>query len=84
MRRTLEHIQAEFLEMPGLRLTVDQARRLCGVDHVVCQAVLDALVDAKFLCLKSDGSYARETDGPLPRHPVKVEHVAPTRAKAAS
>lgn len=84
MRRTLERIQAEFLEMPGLRLTVDQARRLCGVDRGVCQGVLDALVDAKFLCVKSDGSYARQTDGPHRPHPVKAEPQAPNGIKAAS
>jgi hypothetical protein len=56
-------IRAEYLEMPGLRLTVAQAQRLCGVERALCQRVLDMLVDANFLCLKSDGAYARVTDG---------------------
>ena len=69
MRRTIERIQAEFAEMPGLRLTVDQVRRLCGVDQLTCTAVLDALVDASFLTRKSDGTYARRSDGPVrPTH----------------
>lgn len=49
--------------MPGLRLTVDQAQRLCGVEPGVCQAALDALVDVRFLCVKADGSYTRASDG---------------------
>jgi hypothetical protein len=56
-------IRAEYLEMPGLRLTLAQAQRLCGIERAVCQRVLDMLVDANFLCRKSDGAYARVTDG---------------------
>ena len=63
----LIRMRAEFLEMPGLRLTLDQARRLCGVERALCQMVLDALVNEKFLCVKSDGSYMRLTDGDVSR-----------------
>ena len=59
----LERVRAEFLEMPGLRLTVAQAGRLCGIRPESVQAILDALVDSKFLCRKSDGVYARLTEG---------------------
>jgi hypothetical protein len=69
--RTIEDVRnrlrAEFLEMPGLRLTSDQVQRLCGVERTVCQLVLDSLVDAKFLCVKSDRAYARVTDGEVSR-----------------
>lgn len=58
MRRTIERLQAEFLEMPGLRLTVGQIQRLCGVDQAVCQGVLDRLVAVKFLRANADGTYA--------------------------
>lgn len=61
----LERIRAEFLEMPGLQLTVEQAGRLCGLREPVCQAVLDGLVDAKFLCRKSTGVYVRVTEGDI-------------------
>jgi hypothetical protein len=61
----LWRIRAEYLEMPGLRLTVPQAERLCGGgDGASCQAVLDRLVEERFLCRKPDGTYARLTDGP--------------------
>jgi hypothetical protein len=66
MHRTIIRVRSEFLEMPGLRLTVAQAARLCGVEQTVCRAVLDALVDAKFLRL-TGGLYSRLTDGELPR-----------------
>jgi hypothetical protein len=62
----LGRIHAEYLEMPGLRLTLEQAQRLCGVERTLCKALLDALVDAKFLCIKSDGAYARVFDGEAP------------------
>jgi hypothetical protein len=63
----LTRLRAEFLEMPGLRLTSEQVQRLCGVERTICQLVLDSLVDARFLCVKSDGAYARVTDGAVSR-----------------
>lgn len=70
----LERIRVEYLEMPGLRLKVEQVQRLCGVERTICKIVLDALVEAKFLCVKSDGSYARLTDGDIPHpRPAKVD-----------
>ena len=63
--RLLERIRAEYLEMPGLRLKLEQMQRLCGVERTPCQLVLDSLVDAKFLCVKADGAYARLTDGAI-------------------
>jgi len=46
--------------MPGLRLTLQQARRLWRLDETVCNAVLAALVDAHFLGRTSDGSFVRQ------------------------
>ncbi len=65
--RLLERIRAEYLEMPGLCLTPEQMQRLCGVEPTLGRLVLDSLVDAKFLCLKSNGTYARVTDGEASR-----------------
>jgi hypothetical protein len=59
----VERIRAEYLEMPGLRLKLEQAQRLWSVERALCQRVLDTLVDANFLCVKSDGAYARVADG---------------------
>ena len=59
----LQRIRAEYLEMPGLRLKLEQAQRLCGVERAVCQRVLSTLVDRKFLSVKPDGTYVRLTEG---------------------
>jgi hypothetical protein len=45
----LLRIRAEYLEMPGLWLTAPQAQCLFGLDSETCDAVLAALLDAKFL-----------------------------------
>jgi hypothetical protein len=72
-------LRAEFLEMPGLRLTAQQVQRLCGVDRADCQLVLDSLVDAKFLCTKSDRSYARLTEGEVPRPRAATADLRPAQ-----
>jgi hypothetical protein len=64
--RLFERVRAEYLEMPGLRLTCEQVQRLCGIERTVCQMVLNALVDERFLCVKPDGHYALSTDGEIP------------------
>jgi hypothetical protein len=79
-------IRGEYLDMPGMRLTIGQAQRLCGVDQTLCKAVLDSLVAAKFLCVRSDGIYARSGDGgAIPRpHPAKADLGGNRRALRAS
>lgn len=37
-------IRAEYLEMPGMRLTLSQAARLFNLEPAHCARVLDALV----------------------------------------
>ena len=68
----LRRVQGEFLEMPGLRLTTPQARRLWGLDAAQCDALLGALVDANFLFRTRDGAFMR------------VEHAVPVKAALAS
>lgn len=55
----LRRVQGEFIEMPGLRLTAAQAQRLWGLDRAACDALLGALVDAKFLFRTRDGAFVR-------------------------
>jgi len=55
----LMRIEAEFLQMPGLRLTVPEAQRRFGVDEIMCEAILDALVDGGVLFKTSDRVYGR-------------------------
>ena len=66
----LRRVQGEFLEMPGLRLTEPQARRLWGLDAGSCSALLGALIDAKFLFRTRDGAFMRiERAAPLQATP---------------
>ena len=62
----LRRVQGEFMEMPGLRLTEAQVRRLWGLDEASCGALLRALVDANFLFRTHNGAFMRiETATPL-------------------
>jgi len=45
----LERARADFVEMPGLELTVAQAGRFWNLGVDDCRHVLDALADAGFL-----------------------------------
>ena len=76
----LQRIQGEVVEMPGLRLTAAQAQRLWGLDRDVCDALLGALVDAKFLAQTRDGAYVR-LDGARPMA-VAAKRQATTMAVA--
>ena len=68
----LQRIQGEYVEMPGLRLTPAQAQRLWGLERDVCDALLGALVDAKFLAQTRDGAF------------VRMEGAKPTRLSGVS
>jgi hypothetical protein len=59
----LHRIRGEYLEMPGLRLTEAQARRLWGLDGPRCADVLAALTETRFLHRREDGTYVRAGDG---------------------
>jgi hypothetical protein len=54
----LERVRGEFKEMPGLRLTPEQAARLWGLDARSCGEVLRSLVSSSFLRW-SEGSVVR-------------------------
>ena len=53
---TLRRVRAEFLEMPGLKLTVSQAQRLWGMDRHTCEALIDELTQSRFLSRTRDGA----------------------------
>jgi hypothetical protein len=59
-RSALEcRIVGEYNEMPGLRLTAAQARRLWNIDATTCNAALDDLTKAGFLRCTRDGAFVR-------------------------
>ena len=66
-------IRAEFREMPGLRLTLPQAHRLCGEDRRTCEAALTALVEERFLQLRH-GHYSRPTSDSVNREVENHRH----------
>ncbi|HEY7447061.1 MAG TPA: hypothetical protein VH702_02875 [Vicinamibacterales bacterium] len=55
----LHRARGEFLEMPGLRLTVTQARKLWNLDAPLCESLLSSLVEARFLVRLHDGAFVR-------------------------
>ena len=59
----LTRIRSEFLEMPGLRLTLMQARRLFALDIVTCASALTALETAGFLTRTRDGAFVMGAPG---------------------
>jgi len=80
--RALERLRSEFLEMPGLRLTAEQAHRFCGVEPAACASALKKLVQEKFLTAKPDGTYARASDGDVSR-PRAAKAAIPLRRQAS-
>lgn len=81
----LRRVSGEFLEMPGLRLTRQQAQRLWGLDESVCVQLLESLVNAKFLCRLGHGVYTRLTDGHVARpRPRMVKAVHPPKSASAN
>jgi hypothetical protein len=52
-------VRSEYLEIPGLHLTRNQVQRLWGLDTVMCDALLEALVDVRFLRRTHAGAYVR-------------------------
>jgi hypothetical protein len=55
----LVRVQSEFREMPGLKLTEAQARRLWGLDGNTCHVVLVTLIERGFLKRSPNGHYVR-------------------------
>ena len=55
----LAQIRAEFLEMPGLHLTLRQAGRLWNLDPLTCDVALRILVDEHFLGRTRLGAFRR-------------------------
>ena len=58
----LHRVHGEYMEMPGLRLTIAQACRLWNVDQDTGTIVLNQLVDEQFLRV-SGPHYMRAATG---------------------
>lgn len=55
--QTLHRVRGEFREMPGMRLTLEQAMRLWSLNRETCASVLDELVASRFLQRDVNGRY---------------------------
>lgn len=55
----LGRIRGEYLEMPGLKLTLSQAQRLWGLDRKLCEAALVKLEEGRFLRRTLGGAFVR-------------------------
>jgi hypothetical protein len=56
-------VRGEFHEMPGMRLTFDQATRLWALDQRTCETVLDHLVAVGYLVRGDRGHYRKAHGG---------------------
>jgi hypothetical protein len=52
-------VRNEYLEMPGLSLTVGQAQRMWQLRRSDCEDLLGALVDSGFLARTPAGAFVR-------------------------
>lgn len=59
----LQRVRGEFREMPGMRLTLDQAVRLWTIDRDTCAEIFRSLVAAGFLEVDVNGRYRKAHSG---------------------
>ena len=60
---TVLRIAMEYIEMPDLKLTVEQARRLWNLPANVCDTALATLVSRGFLRRTPAGAFLRTASG---------------------
>ena len=61
-QQAIMRLHAEYTEMPGMRLSLEQVRRLCGIDRSVCQSALADLVKSGVLVVAIDGAFIRASE----------------------
>jgi len=75
----LQRIRSEYLEMPGLSLTREQAQRFLGLDADTCTSLLHELMARRFLIRTPAGRYVRLTEWNASPRPLRAGEVAPVR-----
>ena len=66
LKNVEQRLLREYLDLPGLTLSLSQTARLLRVDASTCQLVLNHLVDAQYLAYGESGMYVRGArDGDL-------------------
>jgi hypothetical protein len=59
IRELTQRVQAEYVEMPGLSVTLVQAQRLFAIDEPTCVSVFRALIKRGVLRRTTQGRYVR-------------------------
>jgi hypothetical protein len=59
IREAIHRIRMEYLEMPEMKLTLAQMRRLMNLPVDSCEVALATLVDTGFLVRRQDGAFVR-------------------------
>ena len=59
IKEALHRIRMEYVEMPEMKLTLSQTRRLMNLPVDVCEVALATLVDSGFLVRRPDGAFIR-------------------------
>ena len=59
----IARVRGEYREMPGMRLTIEQAMRLWSLDRQVCSDTMDSLVASRYLEVDATGRYRKTHTG---------------------
>lgn len=59
IRQAIHRIRMEYVEMPEMKLTLPQMRRLMNLPVDSCEVALATLVDTGFLVRRQDGAFVR-------------------------
>jgi hypothetical protein len=59
IRHLTRRVQAEYAEMPGLNVTLEQAERLLNIDRPTCAVVFTTLIEQGVLRRTAQGTYVR-------------------------
>ena len=81
-RLAFTRIQIEYIEMPDLKLTLAQIRRLCDLPEELCESAVAALIQAGFLWRARDGRFVRRALGRAGRE-INESDIDPAAASFA-
>jgi hypothetical protein len=60
----LRRVRGEYREMPGMRLTIEQAMRLWSIDRQACATAFNSLVASHYLEIDDSGRFGRAGETP--------------------
>jgi hypothetical protein len=77
----INRIRIEYQSLPGLKLTLEQARRLFAVDDETCGAALEALIAEGFLHQTGTGKFIAlpKPSGYAVKSGASISHSTPVR-----